>query len=214
MRKHAILLGVLLLVNINSFGQQINLSDKFQSKQLKAVNRVISQYADDSKAVEMNAGDGSGLGILAEIEFAQGIIEVELLGENNPGKSFIGIAFNIQDDNTYEAIYFRPFNFVAEEPIRKEHMVQYIFEPEFTWNNLRKNRTGEFENEITNPPHPDDWFKARIKITDEKVDVYVNEMSDPVLTIDRLTSTKSNKIALWIGHGSSGRFRNLTLLAE
>jgi hypothetical protein len=214
MRKHAILLGVLLLVNINSFGQQINLSDKFQSKQLKAVNRVISQYADDSEAVEMNAGDGSGLGILAEIEFAQGIIEVELLGENNPGKSFIGIAFNIQDDNTYEAIYFRPFNFVAEEPIRKEHMVQYIFEPEFTWNNLRKNRTGEFENEITNPPNPDDWFKARIKITDEKVDVYVNEMSDPVLTIDRLTSTKSYKIALWIGHGSSGRFRNLILQKE
>ena len=134
MRKHRLLLGLLLLVSINSLGQQINLSDKFQNKQIKAVNRIVSMYTDAPEAVEMNAGDGSGWGILADIEFAQGIIEVELLGENNPGKSFIGMAFNIQDDKTYEAIYFRPFNFVAEEQIRKEHMVQYIFEPEFTWN--------------------------------------------------------------------------------
>ena len=203
-----------MLVSINSFGQQINLSDKFQNKQIKVVNRVISLFAGDAEAVEMNAGDGSGLGILADIEFAKGIIEVELLGENNPGKSFIGIAFNIQDDSTYEAIYFRPFNFVADEQIRKEHMVQYIFEPEYTWNKLRKERTGEFEHEIASPPNPDDWFKARIKITDEKVEVYVNEISTPVLTIDRLTSTKSKKIALWIGHGSSGRFRNLILQKE
>ena len=208
-------LVILCLISIQAFGQeQINLADKFQNKKIKAVNRIISLYGDSPDIVEMNAKDDDGLGILEDIEFDKGIIEVELLGENNPGKSFIGIAFNIQNDNTYEAIYFRPFNFVAEEQIRKDHMIQYIFHPEFTWRKLRVERTGEFEDEISNPPNPDDWFKAIIRINDNKVEVYINEISEPVLSVDRLTSTKSNKIGVWTGFGSSGRFRNLVLQTE
>jgi len=206
---------ILYLISIYSFGQeQINLADKFQNKKINAVNRIISLYGDSPDTVEMNAKNNDGLGILEDIEFDKGIIEVELLGENNPGKSFIGIAFNIQNDSNYEAIYFRPFNFVAEEQIRKDHMVQYIFHPEFTWRKLRDERTGEFEDEISDPPNPDDWFKAIIKITDNKVEVYINEISWPILSVDRLTSTKSNKIGVWTGFGSSGRFRNLVLRKE
>lgn len=208
-------MGVILLTSMNSFGQQqISLAGKLKNNQLKIANRNISQYGDHPEAVEMNAMKGEGLGILEDVEFANGIIEVELLGENNPGKSFIGIAFNIQDDKTYEVIYFRPFNFVAKEQQRKEHMVQYIFHPEFTWNKLREERTGVFESEINNPPNPEDWFKVKIKISDEIVEVYVNEIPEPILTIDRLTSTKSKKIGIWTGHNSSGRFKDLTLKAK
>jgi len=214
-QKTKVVLVILCLISIHSFGQeQINLADKFQNKKIKAVNRIISLYVDSPDALEMNAEDGDGLGILEDIEFDKGIIEVELLGENNPGKSFIGIAFNIQNDNTFEAIYFRPFNFVAEEQIRKDHMVQYIFHPEFTWRKLRDERTGEFEDEISDPPNPDDWFKAIIKVNDNKIEVYLNEISELVLSVDRLTSTKSNKIGIWTGFGSSGRFRNLVLRTE
>ncbi len=214
-QKIKVALVILCLISIHSFGQeQINLADRFQNKKIKAVNRIISLYGDSPDTVEMNAQDDDGLGILEDIEFDKGIIEVELLGENNPGKSFIGIAFNIQNDNTFEAIYFRPFNFVAEEQIRKDHMVQYIFHPEFTWRKLRDERTGEFEDEISDPPNPDDWFKAIIRINDNKVEVYINEISEPVLSVNRLTSTKSNKIGVWTGFGSSGRFRNLVLRTE
>ena len=210
--KINVLVTIFFLICINSFGQeQISLSDKIQNKKIKVVNRKISQYGDQLNAVEMDAMNGDGLGILEDIEFDTGIIEIDLLGENNPGKSFIGIAFNIQNDKTYEAIYFRPFNFIAEDQIRKDHMIQYIFHPEFTWRKLRDERTGEFEDEIANPPNPDDWFKVIINITDEKVEIYVNEISKPVLTVDRLTSTKSQKIGIWTGNNSSGRFRNLVL---
>ncbi|MCK5135824.1 MAG: hypothetical protein KAR19_08580 [Bacteroidales bacterium] len=191
-QKTTLFLGLLCLISTVSFSQQqINLADEFQEKQIKAVNRTISLCANHPDAVEMNAVNGDGLGILEELEFEKGIIEVELLGENAPGRSFIGIAFNIQDEETYEVIYFRPFNFVADEQIRKEHMVQYIFHPDFTWRKLREERTGEFENEIPVPPDPDDWFRAYIQITGEQVKVYVNKISKPVLEIDRLTTTKS-----------------------
>jgi len=213
--KINILITIFFLISFSSFCQQkISLSGKFQDKNIKAMNRTISLYGNQLDAVEMNAKDGDGLGIIEDVEFDNGIIEVELLGENKPGKSFIGLAFNIQNDKTYEVIYFRPFNFVAKEQIRKDHMVQYIFHPEFTWRKLRDERTGEFEDEISTPPNPDDWFKVIIKISEEKVKVYVNELSEPVLIVDRLTSTKSKKIGIWTGNGSSGRFKNLILRKE
>lgn len=214
-QKIKVAFAVLSLISIYSFGQEkINLADKLQSYKVKAVNRIISLYPASAHAVEMNAKNEDGIGILKDIEFDSGIIEIELLGENSPGKSFIGIAFNVQNDSTYEAIYFRPFNFVAEAQIRKDHMVQYIFHPEFSWRKLRAERTGEFENEISDPPNPDNWFKAIIKINGNKIEVYINEISKPVLSLDRLTSTQSNKIGIWTGFGSSGRFRNLVLRAE
>jgi hypothetical protein len=206
---------MLCLLSIPSFGQeQINLADKLQAKKITAVNRSISPYGAVSAAVEMNAKNDDGLGIVEDVAFKKGVIEIDLLGENNPGKSFIGFAFNIQDEHTYEAIYFRPFNFVAEEQTRKDHMVQYIFHPEFTWRKLRNKRTGEFENEITNPPNPDAWFKAIIIVKEQTIEVYMNELSNLVLTVDRLTTIKSDKIGIWTGFGSSGRFRNLILQPE
>ena len=207
--KINVLITIFFLISISSFcQQQISLSDKLQNKKIKAVNRMISLYGDHLDAVEKNS---DGIGIIEDVEFDKGTIEIELLGENNPGKSFIGIAFNIQNDKTYEVIYFRPFNFVAKEQIRKDHMVQYIFHPEFTWRKLRDERTGEFEDEVATPPNPDDWFRVIININEEKVEVYVNELSEPVLIVDRLTSTKSKKIGIWTGFGSSGRFKNLIL---
>ncbi len=210
-----VFITIFFLISISSFcQQQISLTDKFQNKKIKAVNRIISLYGDQLDAVEMNAENSDGIGILEDVEFDKGIIEVELLGENSPGKSFIGIAFNIQNDKTYEVIYFRPFNFVAKEQLRRNHMVQYIFHPEFTWKKLREERTGEFEDDIATPPNPDDWFKIIIDINKEQVKVYVNELSEPVLIVDRLTSIKSKKIGIWTGFGSSGRFRNLVLREE
>lgn len=217
MKKQKIILTlvVLCLTTNHSFSQErINLAEKFQNEEIIAVNKIMSLYGDSTDAVEMGAKNSDGLGILKDLKFDKGIIEVELLGENKPGKSFIGIAFNIQNDSTYEVIYFRPFNFVAKEQIRKDHMVQYTFHPEFTWRKLREERTGEFENEISNPPNPDDWFKVIININEEKIEVSVNDISEPILIVDRLTSTKSNEIALWTGYGSSGRFRNLVIRTE
>jgi hypothetical protein len=208
-----VLAGLICLTAVTAFGQQkIHLAEAHQKDQLKAVNRNLSSLTKWAGTVEMDAAEGDGLAILKEVEFENGTIEVELLGENNPGKSFLGIAFNIQDPETFEAVYFRPFNFVATEQIRKDHMVQYIHHPEYTWYTLRETRTGEFEDEIPQPPDPDNWFKARIEVSEKSVKVFVNESDEPVLTVDRLTTSGSKKIGLWTGNGSSGRFRNLVLL--
>jgi hypothetical protein len=212
-RKITPLLLVLIgMVSSFSYGQQTyNLTTELQKERITEVNRDITSFTKYADAVEMDAREGDGLGILKEIEFETGTIEIDLLGENNPGKSFIGIAFNIEDKKTFEAIYFRPFNFVATEQARKDHMVQYVYHPEFTWYNLRENRTMEFENEIPEPPDPNQWFNAKIVVSEKEVKVFVDEIAEPVLVVERLTKSSSKKIGLWVGNGSSGRFRNLVL---
>ena len=207
-----LLVIAILCMTILSFGQQkVNLATALQEQHIKAVNRTLSLFEDMPGAVEMNAAEGDGLAVLKQIAFETGTIELEILGENNPGRSFIGLAFNIQDEETFEAIYFRPFNFVATEQSRKDHMVQYVNHPEYTWYKLREERTMEFENEIPAPPDPDDWSKATIKVTEKNVEVYLDTSKEPVLKVERLSSNKSEKIGLWVGNGSSGRFRNLVL---
>jgi hypothetical protein len=214
MKKHSgILVLVFLCMAILSFGQQkVDLLAALQDQKIDVVNRTLSQYDNSLDALEMNAAEGDGLGVFSELAFKTGTIELELLGENSPGRSFIGIAFNIEDGETFEAIYFRPFNFVAKEQIRKDHMVQYINHPDNTWHRLREERSGEFENEISAPPDPDGWFKAIIKVSEKSVEVYVDDKADAVLKVERLSSSQSDKIGLWVGNGSSGRFRNLVLL--
>lgn len=212
MQTKLLMAGILCMCTVISHGQQkVDLAKALKKNQIEAVNRTIAPYEKAPDAVEMNAAEGDGLGILNEITFETGTIEVELLGENNPGKSFIGIAFNIQDEETYEAVYFRPFNFVATEQARKDHMVQYIYHPASTWYKLREERTGEFENEISLPPDPDKWFKAKIVVSEKKVEVYVNDLPEAVLKVDRLAKLESSKIGLWTGNGSSGRYRNLSI---
>lgn len=210
--RAGLLVTIILCMTIISFGQQkVNLATIQQEQKIKAVNRTLSLYENHPGAVEMNAAEGDGLAVLEEVSFESGTIEVELNGENSPGRSFIGIAFNIQDKETFEAIYFRPFNFVATEQIRKVHMVQYICHPDFTWSKLREERTGEFENEIPAPPDPDGWFNATIKVSEISVEVFVDNKAEPVLKVERLSSSQSDKIGLWVGNGSSGRFRNLVI---
>jgi hypothetical protein len=206
------LIVALICLASTGFSQhKFDLSSDMESLPIRAVNRTLSLFPDSPGAVELNAGRGEGLAILEDIIVDGGTIEVELLGENAPGRSFIGLAFNIQDDESFEAVYFRPFNFVATEQIRKDHMVQYIYHPEYTWFKLREERTGEFESEIPQPPDPDDWFKATIVVLEKHVEVYVEDGNKPVLKVERLGSINRGKIGLWVGNGSSGRFRNLVL---
>ena len=168
-------------------------------------NRTVSAYED---GIELNAAEGDGMAIFKEVDFEYGTIEVEIKGENSPGRSFVGIAFNVNEEEGYEVVYFRPFNFVAKEQDRRDHMVQYVFHPEFTWRKLRTENPGEFEAEILSPPDPDDWFTARIDVTPERVKAYIEDRKEPVLDVRRLTSTQSKKTGVWVGFNSSGRFKN------
>ncbi len=139
------------------------------------------------------------------------MIECDLKGRNQPGASFVGIAFHGADTSTFEAVYFRPFNFRQDDPASRAHSVQYISMPDHDWSNLRQSHPGVYESAITPAPDPDDWLHARIVVEAMQVSVFVNGAAEPSLVVQRIPDRASGWIGLWVGNGSDGAFSHLTM---
>jgi hypothetical protein len=150
------------------------------------------------------------------VTFTNGTIECDILGKSQPrGSNFLGIAFRGADDQTFDCVYFRPFNFRAENPENASHAVQYISHPQWTWQKLRAERTGQYEKPIAPPLDGDAWFHAKIVGAGKKVSVFVNRAAKPALEVETLNDRPSGKIALWGGDaGDGGYFANLKITPQ
>ncbi len=204
-------LTVIVILSIITF---FSCSDKIialTDNNLKVINRDISSIKEAENAIKLNNKIGDGMAIIEGEKFKLGTIELEIKGEDIRGRSFVGVAFNVQNDSTYEAIYFRPFNFQADKKINREHSVQYISHPKNSWRFLRTNYEGKFEAEYQRQPSPNAWFKIRMSITEETVEVFDADSNSLLLSVKRLEKQKSDRIALWMGYNSKGEFRNLKI---
>ena len=153
---------------------------------------------DNVDAVIITKTDNDDLMWLDGFNFTNGTIEFDAKGKSAPPQSsFVGIAFRVVDENIYDAVYFRPFNFRAANPENKSHAVQYISHPDWTWSRLRKEHKGEFEKPIEPAPDGDEWFHARIVIQKPDIKVYVNGASEPSLTVKELSDRKDGSVGLW-----------------
>ncbi len=109
-----------------------------EPKDVAAFNRSVSSLSDGTKrGVRLSESPGDGVAYLRGIQFGNGSIEFDVKGKDVQGQSFVGVAFHGVDGTTYDAIYFRPFNFRTEDPARHGHAVQYISHPTYTWQKLR-----------------------------------------------------------------------------
>jgi len=146
--------------------------------------------------------------------FTEGTIEVDIKGRDMLQRSFLGIAFHGVNDSIFEAIYFRPFNFHADDAERKVHNVQYVAEPKYTWEYLRANFHNQYEKAADPRPDPNDWFHARIEVHNGTVSVYVNGNHTPSLTVKELVNTGGKKIGYWAGVTSDGSWKNLKITSS
>jgi hypothetical protein len=165
-----------------------------------------------TNAVHMNAKSGDGVAWLKNVAFSNGTIEADLKGRDEAGRSFVGLAFHGSDEKTYDAVYFRPFNFKNAE--RNGHSVQYVSHPNETWSKLREQYPGKFENKVSPVPDPSDWFHVRIVVDYPVVNVFVNDSKEPTLTVSQLSTRKEGWIGFWTGNNSEGDFRNLKITAR
>lgn len=145
------------------------------------------------------------------IEFANGIIEVDIQGRDLQQQSFVGVVFHGLDKETHDAIYFRPFNFKAKDPARRIRAVQYVSHPAYPWDKLRKEHPGKYEQAATPVPDPNGWFHVRIVVASPKVSAFVDGAKDPSLVISQLSDRKRGLLGLWAGGSASASFSNLTV---
>lgn len=147
---------------------------------------------------------------LKNVSFSEGSIDIELRGKDIFLKSFLGIAFHGTDDNHYELVYFRPFNFKHTDTLRRKWAVQYMVVPEFMYDKLRKEHPLVYENAVSPVPDPAAWFHASIVVDADSIRVYVNHSSLPSLQVKRLGKTSDGRIGLWDDE-LSGDFANLDI---
>src|SRR5258706_6193503 len=212
-------IGLLISIATASFAQtkgksSVDLKSLVDRKEIEVVNRGMSLIQDNSRVgVHLDEKDGDGVAWLKNIQFSNGTLEFDVKGKDVQGQSFVGIAFHGLNNTTYDAIYLRPFNFRAEDKIRKSHCVQYISHPTYTWNKLREEFPGKYEQPVDPAPDPNSWVHVRVVVASPKISVYINASSQPSLTVDKLSQRTTGSLGFWVGNGSGGDFANIKIIA-
>ena len=113
----------------------------FTSAKTRAVNREVSRLAERG-GVHLSPKEGPGVAWIEGSDFGDGTIELDVRGKDVLQQSFVGVAFHRKDDQTYESVYLRPFNFQASDPAAQPCR-SAMQVPEFDWPVLRE--VPEFE---------------------------------------------------------------------
>ena len=193
--------------------REIDLSTLEDGKGLRLFNRTATRFSDGPrKGIRLSENPGDGVAYLDGVEMANGTIEIDLKGKDVPQQSFIGVVFHGVDGTTYDAIYFRPFNFKTEDAARRIRAVQYVSHPAYPWQKLRTDTPGKYEKPVSPVPDPNGWFRARVVVASPKVSVFVDGAAEPCLVVDQLSERRKGLVGLWVGNTSGGDFANFKIV--
>jgi hypothetical protein len=182
------------------------------AKSLTLFNRNATRLVDGARnGVRLSEAPGEAVAFLPGIEFATGAIEFDVPGKDLAQRSFVGVAFHGVGAASYDAIYFRPFNFRATDPVSRSHAVQYHSLPDFTWQKLRTDQPGKYEQAVNPVPDPNAWFRARVVVANQKASVFVSDAESPCLVVDLLNDRKKGLVGLCVGNNSGGDFANFII---
>lgn len=189
----------------------IDLSKQLVAGKLRAVNRDVVALKGDPQGVHVSEKEGPGVVWIDGTSFAEGTIEVDVRGRDVQQQSFLGVAFHRKDDDTYESVYLRPFNFRATDPERHRHAVQYMAVPDYDWPRLRKEFANEFERPVDASLSPTDWVPLRVVMTGSKIQVFAGPVKTATLECRKLGTSNAGQVGLWVGNNSDGDFANFRL---
>ena len=180
------------------------------ARQLRTINRQVSRSI--ARPCACLVADGNpGVAWLEGTDFRSGTIEVDVRGKESAHQRFVGVAFHRQDDSVYEAVYVRPFNFRATDPLRKQHAVQDIKLPDYDYDRLREKFPEEFENPVDAAIEPAGWVTLRVVVDGGRIQVFVGPGSRGRPRVRKLGQLSGGHLGLWLGNDSGGDFANLVV---
>ena len=164
------------------------------------------------------AANATSYAVVKDVPFRDGTIEVDLAGQPAAGagtgaRGFIGIAFRIQGDGSYQYIYLRPTNGRADDQIRRNHSTQYSSHPSFDFARSRQEAPEKYESYVDLQPGV--WTKYKIEVEGRKARLYVHGAEQPCLIVNDLKlEPRAGGVALWVRPGTEGYFSNLKIVAK
>jgi hypothetical protein len=208
-------IAFLLLLTHSSFSQNttvIDLHKLVANKGVEVFNREQTLINEGThQGIRLSKAEGEGVAWIKGVEFSMGILEFDVRGENVKQHSFVGIAFHGRDNNSFDAVYLRPFQFNEQDQILRDRSIQYISLPEFTWRILREKFPNKYEDSIEPSPDPDSWVSVRVVIKDSTISTYINGNKEPSLVVEKVNQIKSGSLGFYVADTSGGDFANLTI---
>ena len=189
-----------------------DLQQEFKNKRLDVHHRALTLINEEGHSgIRLSKDYGEGIAWLKGVEFSDGVIEFDVRGENIKQHSFVGIAFHGKDNETFDAIYLRPFQFQETDPVLRSHSIQYISLPDFGWRVLREKFPSKFEQPIDPSPDPNAWVHIKLVVKGPSVSTYVNGSAQPSLVIEKVTRLSHGSVGLYVADTSGGDFANLVI---
>jgi hypothetical protein len=171
------------------------------------------------KLTEKDSGSGEAFAIINDLTFHNGTIDLAVSGAPSKkapeqARGFIGVAFRMQAGGSrFENIYIRPTNGRADDQLRRNHSTQYVSVPDWPWERLRKENPGLYESYADMVAG--EWTHLRIVVHGTDASLYVGAAAQPCLMVhDLKLGDVEGAVALWIGPGTEGYFRNLKITGE
>ena len=169
------------------------------------------------KMTEKEQGPGQAFAGSKGVQFHDGTIELEVSGApskaaDTTARGFIGVAFRIQSDgqHTLRCSIFRPTNGRAEDQEMRNHSVQYVSGPDWSWQRLRQETPFRYESYAD--LQAGEWTHLRIVVRGKDARLFVGNTAQPSLIVRDLKAGDSEGgVALWIGPGTEGYFRNVSI---
>jgi hypothetical protein len=150
------------------------------------------------------------------LDFHNGTIDVDVAGvlaTDAPvyARAFVGVAFRVESNQKFEAIYLRPVNSIVEDQVRRNHSVQYFSYPEYDFSRLRKETPEKYESYVDIAP--DQWIHMKIEVDQDNARLYVNGAKQPTLMVNALKTGSDQRggIGFWIESGTIGYFSDLKI---
>ncbi len=178
--------------------------------------RAVRIVNDDGLTATGTPAGAQAIAIVKTSDFKDGTIEADVVGLPRQGappttRGFVGIAFHVQDHGSlYESIYLRMLNSRADDQLQRNHSTQYVSQPDFTWQRLRKEKPGVYESYVDLEPSA--WTRIKIVVAGTKASLYVNGAEQPCLIVNDLKLGEAHgQVALWTGSNTEAYFSNLTV---
>lgn len=205
-------MAFLCLISLSQSKKTFDLYKLAKEEGIEVYNRDMILVNESAyKGIQLSKSEGEGVAWIKGVEFSEGTIEFDVRGENVKQHSFVGIAFHGVDNNTFDAVYLRPFQFQEQDEVLRKRSIQYISLPAYTWRKLRETSPGKYENSIDPGPDPDSWIKMKIVIKGSTISTYINGGIEPCLVVEKVTKVEKGRIGLYVADTSGGDFANLVI---
>jgi hypothetical protein len=192
-------------------------ADRLEGKNVAIAQTTFKGRSAIQLIATPGAANASSYAIVKDVSFQDGTIEVDVAGQPAAGagegaRGFIGIAFRLQGDGSYEYIYLRPTNGRADDQVRRNHSTQYSSHPSFDFAKSRQEAPEKYESYVDLEPGV--WTKYKIEVEGRKARLFVHGAAQPCLIVNDLKlDPRAGGVALWVGPGTEGYFSNLKIVA-